>query len=116
MRIDCISFLDPFRYGGGGEMITRRLLEVGRERGHDIRIASVRPRAHSGHERPDFTLFIDVFNHAHSWNSLGAWRRFDPDFLKAAALKAPFAHLVTAYVDICNLPWLPCRGAAAPKC
>src|SRR3954470_1094757 len=116
MRIDCLSFLDPFRYGGGGEMITRRLLEVGRARGHDIRLRSVRPRQRARRERPDFTLLIDVFNHAHSWKSLGAWRGFDRDFLHAAASRGPFAHLTTAYVDVCNLPWLPCGGDAAPAC
>ena len=116
MRIDCLSFLDPFRYSGGGEMITRRLLEVGRDRGHEIRVRSVRPRQDAGHERPDFTLLIDVFNHAHTYKSLGAWRGFDRDLLRQAASRGRFAHLTTAYVDVCNLPWLPCRGDAAPAC
>ena len=116
MRIDCLSFLDPFRYGGGGEMITRRLLEVGRARGHDIRVVSVRPGQCSGHQRPEFVLLIDVFNHAHTWKSLGAWRGFDREFLQRAVSRSPFAHLTTAYVDVCNLPWLPCRGDAAPAC
>jgi len=116
VRIDCISFLDPEVYGGGGEMISRRLLEVGRARGHEIRISSARPRRVARHERPDVTLFIDVFNHAHSLRSLGAWRGFGAAFLESAMRRAPFVHLATAYADVCNLPYLPCSGNAAPKC
>lgn len=116
MRIDLISFLDPEVYGGGGEMISRRLIETGRERGHEIRITSARPRHTRRHARPDLTLFIDVFNHGHSLRSLGAWRGFDERFLSDAMARAPFVHLTNAYTDICNLPYLPCSGAAAPRC
>jgi glycosyltransferase involved in cell wall biosynthesis len=116
MRIDLISFLDPEAYGGGGEMISRRLIEIGRARGHDIRITSARPRRSARHERPELTLFVDVFNHGHSLRSLGAWRGFGEAFLAAAMARAPFVHLTNAYTDICNLPYLPCSGAAAPQC
>jgi glycosyltransferase involved in cell wall biosynthesis len=116
MRLNCLSFLDPFVYSGGGEMITRRLIEHGRLLGHDIRITSVRPRRRAAHPDPDLTLLIDVFNHGHSAASLGAWRAFGEGVLEAAAAAAPFVHLTNAYVDVCNLASLPCSGAAAAAC
>ncbi len=116
MRIDCLSFLDPFAYGGGGEMISRRLIKYGRARGHDIRITSVRPRKTNSHSRPDLTLLIDIFNYGHTFLSLGAWRSFGDRFLDAACARAPFVHLTNAYVDVCNLRWLPCCGASVRQC
>lgn len=116
MRIDFVSFLCPEHYRGGGEMVTRRLVESGRQRGHDIRIASMRPYRREGHDRPALTLFADVFNHAHSYRSLGAWRGFPSAFLEAVMARAPFVHLTNAYADVCNLPYLPCSGEPAPRC
>ena len=116
MRIDCVSFLDPEVYGGGGEMISRRLLETGRARGHDLRITSVRQRRRDLHARPDLTLLIDVFNHGHTLLSLGAWRSFGEDFLESVIGRAPFVHLNNGYTDVCNLGYLPCSGNAAPEC
>jgi glycosyltransferase involved in cell wall biosynthesis len=116
MLIDCISFLDPTVYGGGGEMITRRLIQAGRERGHDIRITSVRPKRTASHGRPDLRLIIDVYNHGHTFKSLGAWRAFRTDFLETSLEGVPFVHLTNAYIDVCNLPYVPCSGAAAPIC
>jgi len=116
MRLNCITFLDPDVHRGGGEMITQRLLRVGRERGHDIRLASVRPRQSDLHEEPQVTLLIDVFNHGHSTASLGAWRCFGELFLERAISRGPFVHLTTAYPDVCNLPYLPCSGHANGTC
>lgn len=116
MRLNVISFLHPFVYFGGGEMITRRLLTVGAERGHEIRISSVRPRRWDGHAAPQLSLFIDVFNHAHSLKSLGAWRAFGDEFLDEAMGKSPFVHMMTAYADVCNLPYLPCSGQRVDGC
>ena len=116
MRIDCLSFLNPAVYRGGGEMVSGRLLETGRARGHDIRLSAVRPRSRSLHERPDRVLLIDVFNHGHSFRSLGAWRAFGATCLQDVIARAPFVHLANAYVDVCNLGYLPCSGDAALKC
>lgn len=116
MLVDCVSFLDPTIYYGGGEMISRKLLEVGRTRGHDIRITSVRPRRRDLHSKPDITLMIDVFNHAHTFLSLGAWRSFGEKFLDAVLTRSRCVHLTTAYADVCNLPHLPCSGAGPSTC
>lgn len=116
MRINLISFLDPHVYGGGGEMISRRLLEVGLERGHDIRNSTIRPRRKALHATPDLSLLIDIFNFGHTLRSLGAWRAFDQRFLDDMLQRAPFVHLTNAYVDVCNLPYLPCSGDGAKIC
>lgn len=116
MRLNLVSFLDPRVYAGGGEMITRRLIEVGAARGHDIRVAAVRPRGDDLHAKPDLVLFADVFNFGHTFRSLGAWRGFGRGFLDRAMRQAPFVHLTNAYVDVCNLPYLPCSGVCEGKC
>ncbi len=111
-----ISFLDPRIYHGGGEMVSRRLLEVGVERGHDIRVAAVRPQRESFHSEADLNFFVDIFNFGHSFRSLGAWREFGQRFLLEMMESAPFVHLTNAYVDICNLPYLPCSGERDSLC
>ena len=116
MRINCISFLRPDVYGGGGEMISRRLLDTGRSRRHDIRISSARPCRVEIHAKPELVVFIDVFNHGHSARSLGAWRGFSDSFIEDQMASAPFVHLSNAYTDVCNLPYLPCSGASSPAC
>lgn len=116
MRINVLSFLDPHIYNGGGEMISRRLLEVGARRGYDIRLSAVRPRRRLLHDSPHLSLFIDIFNHAHSMKSLGAWRAFGTGFLDGAMARAPFVHLTNAYADVCNLPYLPCSGDRPNGC
>ena len=102
--------MNPLVHGGGGEMISRALISEGRSRGHDIRVSSVRPTHDVQHEDPDMNIFIDIHNFGHTWRSLGAWRGFDEKVLRRAAARAPFVHLTNAYVDVCNLPYLPCSG------
>ena len=116
MNLNVVSFLSPHVYNGGGGMISRRLIDVGVGRGHDIRLSSVRPKQREAHASPDLTLLIDVFNFAHSVKSLGAWREFGPAFLEEMIEPAPFVHLTNAYVDICNLPYLPCSGERLDGC
>jgi len=45
MKIDCLSYFNPLKYSGGGEMITRALIEECRRRGYTVRLRSVRPLA-----------------------------------------------------------------------
>ncbi|WP_026905521.1 glycosyltransferase [Pedobacter glucosidilyticus] len=116
MKINFISFLDPTIYFGGGEMISRALLVEGKKRGHDIRISSVRPSKIYVHEKPDLVFFCDIFNNAHSYKSLGAWRAFDISFIKSQIKSTPFIHMTNAYVDLCNLPYLPCNGSNSEIC
>lgn len=116
MLINLISFLNPLVYAGGGEMISRRLIEVGNERGHDIRISSVRPNKMNLHKKPDLSFFIDLFNHGHTIQSLGAWRGFNQSLIESILKQGPFVHMTNAYVDVCNLPYLPCSGNGRGEC
>lgn len=110
MRINVISFLNPWLYGGGGEMVTRALLETGAQRGHQFRITSARPRERASFRDADFTLAVDLMNGGHTWKSLGAWRHFGERWLNAALTEVPYVHFTNAYADVCRLPYLPCSG------
>ncbi|PAW95008.1 hypothetical protein CKK33_16495 [Mucilaginibacter sp. MD40] len=116
MKINFISFLDPTVYSGGGEMITKALIDTGKQRGHDIKLSSVRPYKFDLHPNPDLIFLTDIFNSSHSLTSLGAWRGFPKNFVSNAVKHTPFIHLTNAYVDICNLPYLPCNGNSCPIC
>jgi glycosyltransferase involved in cell wall biosynthesis len=116
MRINYVAYFDPLRYGGGGEMILRGLIEAGRRRGHTIRVTTVRPHRTAIDEGADLYWLTDAFNFPGTLKSLGAWRHFDEAWLRDIAARRPFVHFSNAYVDICNLGWLPCSGNAAPRC
>jgi len=103
-------------YRGGGEMIMYDLIKEGIERGHDIAFTSIRPYKNRQHSNPDVTFFADVFNFPHTLKSLGFIRRFSYRFIREMMGSAPFVHLNNAYADVCNLPHLPCSGAADRRC
>lgn len=116
MRINYLAYFDPTHYGGGGEMVMRGLIETGRRRGHDITITTVRPRRFEIDERADLYWLTDVYNFPGTAKSLGAWRHFDDGLLHEIMSRGRYVHFVNAYADVCNLPWLPCSGHAAPRC
>jgi glycosyltransferase involved in cell wall biosynthesis len=113
LRVNVFSFMHPQVYGGGGEIVSRALLDTARTLGHDVRISSVRPHREEQHAEPDLVLFIDIHNFGHTWRAFGAWRGFSQSTLRAAASQTPFVHISNAYVDVCNLPYLPCSGQRA---
>lgn len=116
MRIDCLSYFNPLQYGGGGEMISRALIEEGRKRGHTIRMRSVRPGVYEGLGSADLYWLVDVFNFPQTLRSRGAWKHFPVDVLEDIADNKPFIHMSNAYVDVCNLGYLPCSGNASETC
>lgn len=116
MEIDCLSYFHPFRYGGGGEMVSRALIEAGRKRGHTIRIRSVRPHVDEAVGKADLCWLVDVFNFPQTLKSRGAWRRFPSALFEDIADNRPFIHMSNAYADVCNLGYLPCSGNAASHC
>jgi glycosyltransferase involved in cell wall biosynthesis len=116
MKINYVAYFDPFHYGGGGEMVMRAVIEAGRQRSHDIRLFTVRPRRSTLHDSPDITLLADVFNYPGTLKSLGTFRRFRTSLLEELIGRSRFVHLNNAYVDICNLPYLPCSGKASTVC
>jgi glycosyltransferase involved in cell wall biosynthesis len=116
MKIDCLSYFNPLKSGGGGEMITRDLITEGRRRGHTIRLRSVRPRTDEGTGSADLYWLVDVFNFPQTLKSRGAWLRFPASLLEDIAENRPFIHMSNAYVDVCNLGHLPCSGQAQMQC
>lgn len=117
MKINLSSFLNPNVYRGGGEVVTKALMDRGLERGHDIAISSLRPKSsNSLHKNPDLNILVDIFNNAHTVLSLGAWRSFNDAYLNKILTQAPFIHFTNAYADICNLGYLPCGGNSSNPC
>lgn len=97
-------------------MITRSLIEVGRRRGHSIRLRSIRPQVDEGIGHADLYWLVDVFNFPQTLKSRGAWLRFPRALLEDIAANHPFVHMSNAYVDVCNLGHLPCSGRALAQC
>jgi glycosyltransferase involved in cell wall biosynthesis len=97
-------------------MITRALIEVGRQRGHSIRLRSVRPSVNESASPADMYWLVDVFNFPQTLKSRGAWLRFPHTLLEDIAGNHPFIHMSNAYVDVCNLGHLPCSGQAQVQC
>jgi len=109
MKINYIAFLDPHQHPGGGEMILRELLSWGLSRGHDLKVSSASPWQLQLHSQPDLTIFADLFNCPQSETKLpGPWLQ--------AGMAGAYVHLDTAYVDCCNLDYLPCSGESHSPC
>jgi glycosyltransferase involved in cell wall biosynthesis len=116
MKLNFISYLNPLKHSGGGEMIIRQLIEVGISRGHRISLSSVRNRKNEIQKDADLNILADIFNFPHTLKSRGNWLKFSGHFLSEIISKRPFMHLNTAYSDICNLGYLPCSGNSELKC
>lgn len=97
-------------------MIMRSLIEDGRLRGHEITVSSVRSCRMEYRNDADLDIIADVFNYPATLKSRGAWLDFPEGFINAIAQSRPFIHLNNAYVDLCNLGYLPCSGKAVPHC
>jgi len=110
MIVNFLSFLDPRKYYGGGEMITRSIISEGIKRKHTINVTSVRPKISNLDEAADIYILADIFNIGHTILSLGGWRYFSKELLTRISEKEKFIHITTAYADICNLPAIPCNG------
>jgi glycosyltransferase involved in cell wall biosynthesis len=122
MKVHVISYVDPHGGSpGGGEAMLRTLLNAGALRGHAIARTHVLPQP--VFERigdPDLVLMADV------WNVPGHRRRLLRRALRrlpgtaqwryhqrvARAMTMRYVHLDNAYVDICDLDYLPCNGEA----
>jgi glycosyltransferase involved in cell wall biosynthesis len=104
------------KYSGGGEMVNRQLIDVGRSRGHQISTTSVRNRKLEIQEDADLYMLADIFNFPHTIKSRGNWLKFSEKFLNEVMLNKPFVHLNNAYSDICNLGYLPCSGKSEEIC
>jgi glycosyltransferase involved in cell wall biosynthesis len=111
MKINFLSFLHPFRYGGGGEMVLRAVIERARQRGHDVRIFARRsgklsrliaPRMHP--PPADLYFLTDLFNCPEQGLA------FDRSLLERVITHERYVHFDNSYVDVCRRPALPCGG------
>ncbi|MHB8142669.1 MAG: glycosyltransferase family protein [Thermoleophilia bacterium] len=105
LRINFISQIDPFRNSGGGEMMNRSLIEAGRRHGHQIKVTAAYPEPVTDlFDHPDLVILADVHNQP------SARSRLDPALVEGVIEESPYIHLDNAYVDVCDLPYLPCGG------
>lgn len=113
MKINYLAYLDPHQHHGGGEAALRTVLDAGRERGHDFRFFTVSPQQldkNTLFADPDLTFIADVFN------CPKLLRRFPRDVLRKVIEGTRYIHFDNAYVDCCNLDYLPCSGDNTPRC
>ena len=109
MKINYLAYLDPQKHPGGGEVVLRRLLEVGRLRGHEIAVTSTDPGSCNQHADPDLWFLADLFNSPTRLTKL-------PREKIEQACRGKYVHFDNAYVDCCNLDYLPCSGEAQDPC
>lgn len=110
LRINFISQLSPFAHGGGGEVVLRALLQTGEQRGHRFGFASASPRTATLFPDPDLSILADVFNSPY------ALSRLPVQLLEKTVAEGRFIHFDNAYVDLCNLDYLPCSGNCSATC
>jgi glycosyltransferase involved in cell wall biosynthesis len=117
LKINYISYVDPTRHHGGGEMVAMDVIHAGIARGHTFSMSSVRPGKRIKYdETADLDLVVDLFNYPATLKSLGSWLDFQSQFREKIIRRGKFVHLTNAYSDVCNQPYLPCSGEAAPVC
>ena len=110
LNINFLSHLDPLTYSGGGEQITRKIIETGRRRGHRIRVLSMRPKKKAWwsklrrFRKPDLWILFDVFNCPDHKS------HFNRRFIRRIVDNERYVLGQNAYVDICYLNAIPCNG------
>ena len=116
MNINFVSYLNPFKHSGGGEMVNRQLIEAGKLRGHKFNFTSARNRENHYDKDADIDLLADIFNFPGTLKSRGAWISLSSPLIDFITKNRPFMHLNNAYADICNLGYLPCSGNTSEVC
>ena len=110
LKINFVAHLHPFFYSGGGEQCTRKIVEFGRELGHDIRIIAMSPKKQrwvsrlKAHRDPDLWVLFDVFNVPE------ARKHFSRKFIDKIITSGRYVIGQNGYGDICYLNALPCNG------
>ena len=115
LNINIVSYLNPYHYNGGGEYISRQLIDFLKNEEHNIQITSVRPNQLDFNWNSDLDILIDIYNYP-GLRGGGAWRKFENNLLKQIINKGKFLHMSNAYTDICDLPYLPCNGETNSCC
>lgn len=110
LKINFISHLNPFYYYGGGEQVTRKLIQEGRKRGYKLRTCFIKPSKYSylslltRFRKPDITILFDVFNCPEQK------KHFSRQFINNIISSGPYVLGQNAYGDVCYLNALPCNG------
>lgn len=121
--INDISYLDPYVYGGGGELFHRELLRRAPSNVVVRRLHALGRQDHL-HNSPDVIILLDVFNApAHAallpqrlasrtrLLRAGKYRRQVESIVFERDVRISWFH--NAYVDICDRPYFPCNGDAS---
>ncbi len=116
MKINFVSYLNPFKFSGGGETVNKALIKAGRNRGHEFTFTTARNRQLGFDKTSDLDFLVDIFNFPQTMKSRGNWIHLDPRLISDIVKNRPFVHLSHAYVDVCNLGYLPCSGNAKNPC
>lgn len=113
MNINYISYLNPFKFHGGGELDNRFIIKEGISRGHSIKLISrlnnkyvnrlIHPR-YQLHKKPDLSILCDIHNIPEYGLS------FRKGFIENIIQNEDYVHMDNAYVDICSCGPLPCMG------
>lgn len=105
LKINFMAQINPLKVSGGGEMINRELIEAGTRLGHEIRVCSAFPEVEN-----DFFIEADIYLLSDINNQPAAKNRLEWRLVADIINNKPYVHLDNAYVDICDLPYLPCNG------
>jgi glycosyltransferase involved in cell wall biosynthesis len=116
LKINFVSYLNPYKYSGGGEMVNRRLIEKGIVRGHKFTFTSAKNRIIDYDKSADIDFLVDIFNYPETLKSRGAWIHLDSKLIEGIVSSRPFIHMTNAYADVCNLGYLPCSGRSVNPC
>lgn len=115
MKINIVSYLSPYDYSGGGEFISKKVIDYAKSLDYEINISSVFPKQNNYEDDADFDLVFDIFNFPEIRGG-GAWNSFGSYFLYQILKKKNFIHFNNSYVDLCDLSYLPCSGLYKSNC
>ena len=121
MKIGFLSYVNPLVANGGGELVVREVLQAAQACGHEIVMVNLWPVA-TLPKRVDVDGWIvaDVHNVPERQTRLDQrlCRRIPGSRVHrfhrfvAQALRESYVHFDNAYVDTCDLAYLPCGGVA----
>lgn len=111
LKVNYISFLHPSHFHGGGELVINALIKYGKEQlGIQVNFVTLKPKVYEYNHNADLNWFADIFNLPTSW------RNQSKDQIRKMMRDKPFIHFDNAYVDTCNLDYLPCGGESSAQC
>lgn len=106
MKINFICYLDPDHHFGGGEQITRKILESGRKRGHEIFTLFKAPPSNNYNNDAELNIFWDIFNVPEQRTPFAE----EHIAYYSCFQEKPFVYGTGGYEDFCSLGTVPCEG------